>query len=101
MAGTAASSSGKVGDSSAHCDDPSPVEYKLSKISATSAMEAAVRKEQQAAALEELKRRKDQQEKELKDANQDALHRLLNGLSQASTTEERDTSVLNTEKMSK
>ncbi|KAF8981818.1 hypothetical protein BGZ46_002231 [Entomortierella lignicola] len=77
----------KDGSSSAHCIDPSPVEYKLSKISSTSAAEAAVRKAQQAAALEELKRRKDEQQRELKDANQDALQRLLEGLAQASTTE--------------
>lgn len=67
------------------CFDPSPVEYKLSKISATSATEAAIRKAKQAAALEELKKRKEQQETELKSANQDAVQRLLKGLSQATT----------------
>ncbi|KAG0004126.1 hypothetical protein BGZ80_005673 [Entomortierella chlamydospora] len=89
------STSNSSGNSSAHCVNPSPVEYKLSKISPTSAAEAAERKAKQAAAIEELKRRKEQQQKELKNANQDALHRLLEGLSQASTTEESSTEAHN------
>ncbi|KAI1292404.1 hypothetical protein EDD11_008787 [Mortierella claussenii] len=64
-------------------DVPSPVEYKLSKISTTSAAEAAMRKAKQAAALEELRRIKEQKDKELKSANEDAFQRLLKGLSQA------------------
>ena len=70
-------------DHAVTCIDPSPVEYKLSKISTTSAAEAAVRKTKQAAALEGLKKRKEQKEMELKNANQDAVQRLLKGLSQA------------------
>ncbi|KAF9912470.1 hypothetical protein EC991_010557 [Linnemannia zychae] len=62
-----------------------PVEYKLSKISATSATEAAIRMAQQAAALEELKRRKMEKDRELRESNQGALEKLLQGLSEAST----------------
>ncbi|KAK3819583.1 MAG: hypothetical protein J3Q66DRAFT_160034 [Benniella sp.] len=78
-------------DHAVTCIDPSPVEYKLSKISTTSAAEAAVRKTKQAAALEELKKRKEQKEMELKNANQDAVQRLLKGLSQA-TDEAKESS---------
>ncbi|KAF9957931.1 hypothetical protein BGZ72_001156 [Mortierella alpina] len=55
-----------------------------SKTSSTSITEAALRKERQAAALDGLKIRKHENEQELKEANQDALQRLLKGLSQAS-----------------
>ncbi|KAF9436910.1 hypothetical protein BGZ76_002574 [Entomortierella beljakovae] len=82
---SASESKNRPGDPVPHCIDPSPVEYKLSKISATSATEAALRKAQQAAALEELKKIKEQQQMELKNTNQVALDRLLSGLSQAST----------------
>lgn len=61
-------------------DTPAVVEYKLSKISATSATEAAIRMAKQAAALEELKRRKEEKDKELKEHNQGALEKLLQGL---------------------
>ncbi|KAG0379511.1 hypothetical protein BGX24_000109 [Mortierella sp. AD032] len=60
-----------------------PVEYKLSKISATSATEAAIRMAQQAAALEELKRRKMEKDRELRESNQGALEKLLQGLTEA------------------
>ncbi|KAG0213961.1 hypothetical protein BGX28_003139 [Mortierella sp. GBA30] len=70
-------------DPTGHCPDPSPVEYKLSKISSTSAEAAAVRMAQQAAALEELRRIKENKEKELKAANETALQRLLQGLSES------------------
>ncbi|KAF9933211.1 hypothetical protein FBU30_006152 [Linnemannia zychae] len=62
---------------------PATVEYKLSKISSTSATEAAIRMAQQAAALEELKRRKQEKDRELKLSNQGALSKLLLGLSEA------------------
>ncbi|KAG0326319.1 hypothetical protein BGZ99_009757 [Dissophora globulifera] len=71
-------------DPTGHCDDPSPVEYRLSKISATTAEAAASRMVQQAAALEELRRIKQKKEQELKAANESALQRLLQGLSEAS-----------------
>ncbi|KAI7820647.1 hypothetical protein BC939DRAFT_457247 [Gamsiella multidivaricata] len=79
---TTSTSCDTVHSPSEPCPNPSPVEYKLSKISTTSAAEAAMRKAQQAAALEELRRRKEQKEKEIKTTNQDALERLLQGLSQ-------------------
>lgn len=72
----------QVGD--AHCPDPSPVEYRLSKISSTSATVAAVRMAQQAAALEELRRIKQRKEQQLKEANESALQKLLQGLTDAS-----------------
>jgi hypothetical protein len=64
-------------------DTPAAVEYKLSKISATSATEAAIRMAKQAAALEELKRRKEEKDRELKEHNQGALEKLLQGLGEA------------------
>ncbi|KAF9551361.1 hypothetical protein EC957_009245 [Mortierella hygrophila] len=64
-------------------DTPDAVEYKLSKISATSATEAAIRMAKQAAALEELKRRKEEKDRELKEHNQGALDKLLQGLGEA------------------
>ncbi|KAF9956185.1 hypothetical protein BGZ72_002967 [Mortierella alpina] len=70
-------------DPTGHCPNPSPVEYKLSKISSASAEAAAVRMAQQAAALEELRRMKENKEKELKAANETALQRLLHGLSES------------------
>ncbi|KAF9925145.1 hypothetical protein BGZ75_009179 [Mortierella antarctica] len=70
-------------DPAGHCPNPSPVEYKLSKISSASAEAAAVRMAQQAAALEELRRMKENKEKELKVANESALQRLLHGLSES------------------
>ncbi|KAF9574366.1 hypothetical protein EC968_006700 [Mortierella alpina] len=70
-------------DPTSHCPNPSPVEYKLSKISSASAEAAAVRMAQQAAALEELRRMKENKEKELKAANESALQRLLHGLSES------------------
>ncbi|GJJ69458.1 hypothetical protein EMPS_01804 [Entomortierella parvispora] len=72
----------------AHCPDPSPVEYRLSKISSTSATVAAVRMAQQAAALEELRRIKQRKEQELKEANENALQKLLQGLTDASDKQE-------------
>ncbi|KAF9314730.1 hypothetical protein BG003_003883 [Podila horticola] len=62
---------------------PDPIQYKLSKISTTSATTAALRMAAQADALEELKRIKQQKEQELKEANQGALQKLLQGLSEA------------------
>ncbi|KAI7826569.1 hypothetical protein BC939DRAFT_446801 [Gamsiella multidivaricata] len=73
-------------DPTGHCADPSPIEYKLSKISSATADAAASRMAQQAAALEELRRLKRKEEQELKDVNESALKRLLHGLSE--TTEE-------------
>ncbi|KAF9949370.1 hypothetical protein BGZ70_001804 [Mortierella alpina] len=70
-------------DPAGHCPNPSPVEYKLSKISSASAEAAAVRMAQQAAALEELRRMKENKEKELKEANESALQKLLHGLSES------------------
>ncbi|KAF9286356.1 hypothetical protein BGZ68_003007 [Mortierella alpina] len=64
-----------------------PAEYKRSKISSTYSTENAVKKERQAAAQEGLKRSKQENELELKEANQDALQRLLKGLAQASDIE--------------
>lgn len=64
-------------------DTPAAVEYKLSKISATSATEAAIRMAKQAAALEELRRRKEEKDRELKEHNQGALDKLLHGLEEA------------------
>ncbi|CAO3575182.1 unnamed protein product [Mortierella alpina] len=70
-------------DPAGHCPNPSPVEYKLSKISSASAEAAAVRMAQQAAALEELRRMKENRERELKAANESALQKLLHGLSES------------------
>ncbi|KAF9153439.1 hypothetical protein BG015_003416 [Linnemannia schmuckeri] len=72
------------GTTTTRCSDtPAAVEYKLSKISATSATEAAIRMAKQAAALEELKRRKEEKDRELKEHNQGALDKLLQGLEEA------------------
>ncbi|KAF9305270.1 hypothetical protein BGZ74_010794 [Mortierella antarctica] len=62
---------------------PDPIQYKLSKISTTSATTAALRMAAQAEALDELRRIKQQKEQELKEANQGALQKLLQGLSEA------------------
>ncbi|KFH70392.1 hypothetical protein MVEG_03242 [Podila verticillata NRRL 6337] len=62
---------------------PDPIQYKLSKISTTSATTAALRMAAQAEALEELKRIKRQKDQELKEVNQGALQKLLQGLSGA------------------
>ncbi|KAI8363492.1 hypothetical protein B0O80DRAFT_14882 [Mortierella sp. GBAus27b] len=71
-------------DPTGHCPDPpSLVEYRLSKISSTSAETAAARMTQQARALEELRKIKEDKERELKEANENALHRLLHGLSES------------------
>ncbi|KAF9998943.1 hypothetical protein BGZ65_005625 [Modicella reniformis] len=59
----------------------SPVEYRLSKISSTSAEMAAIRMAQQAMALEELRKIKESKDKQVKEANENALQRLLDGLS--------------------
>ncbi|KAG0014574.1 hypothetical protein BGZ81_000375 [Podila clonocystis] len=69
--------------SSSTTTTPDPIQYKLSKISTTSATTAALRMAAQAEALEELKRIKQQKEQELKEANQGALQKLLQGLSEA------------------
>ncbi|KAF9115341.1 hypothetical protein BGX27_008222 [Mortierella sp. AM989] len=73
-------------DPTGHCPDPSPVEYKLSKISSSQAEAAVSRKAQQAAALEQLKKIKEQKDRELKEANEKALERLLHGLSETKET---------------
>ncbi|KAG9324055.1 hypothetical protein KVV02_004732 [Mortierella alpina] len=65
----------------------SSAEYKRSKISSASTAETVVKKERQAASSEGLKRSRQEIEQELKEANQDALQRLLKGLSQASDIE--------------
>jgi len=71
-------------DPSATCQEPpSPVEYKLSKISSAKAAESAFRREQQAEALEELRRAKREKEQALKVSNKSALERLMQGLAQA------------------
>ncbi|GJJ76674.1 hypothetical protein EMPS_09033 [Entomortierella parvispora] len=71
-------------DPSAACQEPpSPVEYKLSKISSAKAAESAFRREQQAEALEELRRAKREKEQALKDSNKNALEKLMQGLAQA------------------
>jgi hypothetical protein len=78
---TATSIQGK--GATGHCPDPpSPIEYRLSKISSTSAETAAARMSQQAGALEELRKVKEKKEQELKEANETALQRLLHGLSE-------------------
>ncbi|KAF9163053.1 hypothetical protein BGX21_001249 [Mortierella sp. AD011] len=69
-------------DPTGHCIDPSPIEYKLSKISSESAETAISRKAQQAAALEVLRKIKEKKDRELKDANERALNKLLHGLSE-------------------
>ncbi|KAI8604614.1 hypothetical protein EDD21DRAFT_365787 [Dissophora ornata] len=79
---TAAAVSTPRTDPTGHCIDPSPVEYKLSKISSTTAEAAANRMSQQAAAMEELRRIKQKKEQALKEANENALQRLLRGLAE-------------------
>ncbi|KAF9377950.1 hypothetical protein CPB97_009852 [Podila verticillata] len=72
-----------LSSSSTSTATPDSIQYKLSKISTTSATTAALRMAAQAEALEELKRIKRQKEQELKEANQGALQKLLQGLSKA------------------
>ncbi|KAF9346912.1 hypothetical protein BGX26_001554 [Mortierella sp. AD094] len=71
-------------DPTGHCIDPSPIEYKLSKISSEPAEAAVSRKAQQAAALEELRKIKEKKDRELREANERALNKLLQGLSETS-----------------
>ncbi|KAF9208790.1 hypothetical protein BGZ49_007540 [Haplosporangium sp. Z 27] len=71
-------------DPSKHCVDPSPIEYKLSKISANLAEAAVSRKAQQADALEELKRIKMMKDLEFKEASEKAFNKLVQGLSETS-----------------
>ncbi|KAF9974533.1 hypothetical protein BGZ73_002056 [Actinomortierella ambigua] len=67
------------------------IQYRLSKISSTSADLAAIRHAQQQAALQELKRIQDLQKAKLKQANENALNRLLGGLKDAVEDKSTDT----------
>ncbi|KAF9898835.1 hypothetical protein BX616_003553, partial [Lobosporangium transversale] len=78
---TSSSSQEARTDPVGHCPNPSPIEYRLSKISAATAEVAPSRMAQQAAALEELRRIKQEKERELKEANEGALQKLIHGLS--------------------
>ncbi|KAF9195010.1 hypothetical protein BGZ51_005974 [Haplosporangium sp. Z 767] len=77
-----------LSSSSASLENDPTVKYKLSKLSATSATEAALRMVQQTAALEELRKRKREKDQQVKEANQDTLRRLLQGLSQAAVQDD-------------